>query len=295
MQQFLRALFRPKVDERQERLNAYLDNALPPDERRQFEQTLADDPALQATLDHFRLLKLNLSRLPRHRAPRSFALSAAVHGRRRPKPAAQMYPFLRGAVALTAFFLVLAVVMDLLTAGAGQMSMSAADSAMEGEAIALMEAPLVEPRMMPAPEIAPGEVEPEAAMSAMAVEEETAAADDAAFDEPLATLTPDKTAEARRPSAPVTEPPAPEIPAEQPSGGVDAEAAPPIAPEQTAAAPTATLFAPLAPPLEATPWPTMLPELTAPASRNPWRTIQFALGASLITLLAVTLYLRRRL
>jgi hypothetical protein len=304
MLNFLRALFRSKADEERERLNAYLDNALSPEERRQFERALAGDPALQTTLDDLRLLKVNLSRLPRHRAPRSFALSAAVHGRRRPKPAAQLYPFMRGAVALTAFFLVLAVVMDLLTAGTGrdQMAMSAADSIPESESIALIEAlPPTEPRMLEAPEMAAtSEVKVETAVSAMAIEEEAAADSGVEFDEPAPTLTPDVDAavETRRPSAAESAPPVEAPPDDQLYGGAYPGASPPIFPQPTPAplaSPTATVFAPLTLPLEPTPTPTLPPELTVFTSRNPWQTIQIVLGAILAATLALTLYLRRRL
>ena len=129
---FLRAIFRSPADKEQEQLSAYLDNALSPAERRQFEQMLQDNAELQAALTSLRLLKANLRQLPRHRAPRSFALSAAVHGRRRSQTAVRLYPILRAATVLSAFFLVLAVVMSLLTPG-GQQAATMADSAVELE------------------------------------------------------------------------------------------------------------------------------------------------------------------
>jgi hypothetical protein len=284
---YLRAFFRSKADEEQEQLNAYLDNALPPEERRQFELLLQNNAELQAALASLRLLKASLAQLPRHRAPRSFALSAAVHGRRRSQTAVRLYPVLRAATALSAFFLVLAVVLNLLTP-TSQQAVMMADSAMETESVALMEA--AEPRALAVPEVAVTEAEEELVMGMMVVETEESELTTVEAD--VATRV-QATAEA---GAPLPAAPDPEAaPGEDmPSGGVDREAASPIAAELTAAPPLlvtpATQTA-----LVVEPTPTPMPIVTTPLTRTPWQFVQIVFGATFLLLLAVTLYLRRRL
>jgi anti-sigma factor RsiW len=291
---FLRAVFRSTADKEQEQLSAYLDNALSPVERRQFEQKLQDNAELQAALTSLRLLKANLRQLPRHRAPRSFALSAAVHGRRRPQMAVQLYPMLRAATVLSAFFLVLAVVMSLLTPG-DQQAATMADSAVELESLALMEAAEpAEPRALAVPEAATAEAEEEMVAGLMAVDVEEGVMVAAESDvEPKVEET--EAAAVRRPAAPETgAAPVEEPVGEMPTGGVDSEAAPPIAAELTAAPlplVTPTIYAPLI--VEPTPMP--MPLVITPPARIPWQIIQTVFGASFLVLLAVTLYLRRRL
>ena len=103
---FLRERGTTAEEKRREALGAYLDNALTPAERTRFEQQLAADPALRAELEQMRLLKLQMRAMPRRRVPRSFALNPALYGRPKPQPMMQLYPVLRGATALTAFFLI---------------------------------------------------------------------------------------------------------------------------------------------------------------------------------------------
>ena len=93
-------------DKRREALGAYLDNALTPAERTRFERQLAGDPAMRAELEQMRLLKRQMRAMPRRRVPRSFALNPALYSRPKPQPMMQLYPVLRGATALTAFFLI---------------------------------------------------------------------------------------------------------------------------------------------------------------------------------------------
>jgi len=291
---FLRAIFRSTADKEQEQLSAYLDNALSPAERRQFEQMLQDNAELQAALTSMRLLKANLRQLPRRRAPRSFALSAAVHGRRRPQTAVRLYPVLRAATVLSAFFLVLAVVMSLLTPG-GQQATMMADSAVELESVALMEAAEpVEPRALAVPEAATAETEEEMVAGLMAVDVEEGVTVLTESDvEPKVEET--EAAAARQPAAPEPEAaPVEESAEEMPTGGVDSAAAPPIAAELTAAPlilVTPTIYAPLV----VEPTPTPMPLVITPPARTPWQIIQIVFGASFLVLLAVTLYLRRRL
>ncbi len=93
-------------DKRREALGAYLDNALTPAERDRLDSQLSRDPALRADLEQMRLLKLQMRAMPRRRVPRSFALDPALYGRPKAQPMMQLYPVLRGATALTAFFLI---------------------------------------------------------------------------------------------------------------------------------------------------------------------------------------------
>ncbi len=93
-------------EKRLEALGAYLDDALTADERRRFENQLAGDAELRAELEHLRALKMQLRAMPRRRVPRSFALDPALYGRPKRQPMMQFYPLLRGATALTAFFLI---------------------------------------------------------------------------------------------------------------------------------------------------------------------------------------------
>jgi len=103
---FLRERGSTAEEKRREALGAYLDNALTPAERARFERQLAADPALRAELEQMRLLKRQMRAMPRRRVPRSFALNPALYGRPKPQPMMQLYPVLRGATALTAFFLI---------------------------------------------------------------------------------------------------------------------------------------------------------------------------------------------
>ena len=54
---FLRNLTKTAEEKQQEALNAYLDDALPPRQRRLFERQLAQDAGLQAELAQRRLLQ----------------------------------------------------------------------------------------------------------------------------------------------------------------------------------------------------------------------------------------------
>lgn len=94
------------ADKRREALSAYLDNALTAAERERLEGLMARDAALRDEMERMRLLKLQMRAMPRRRVPRSFALDPARYGRPRTQPARQIYPVLRGATALTAFFLI---------------------------------------------------------------------------------------------------------------------------------------------------------------------------------------------
>jgi anti-sigma factor RsiW len=127
-----------KTDEmkRQEAITAYLDGALTPGERRRFEEKLAADETLRAEVEQQRLIKENLQRLPFVRSPRNFTLNPALYGRPAPEPAGRLYPALRAATVLVAFFFVIAVAAELLTfAGRGGPSLALAPMADESAEI----------------------------------------------------------------------------------------------------------------------------------------------------------------
>jgi anti-sigma factor RsiW len=109
---FLRNLRKSDEDKIQEALTAYLDGALAPSEKRNFEQRLAADEALRADLEQQRLVKANLSALPRLRAPRNFTLDPALYGR--PQPAGRLYPALRTATVLATILFVVVLSLDLI-------------------------------------------------------------------------------------------------------------------------------------------------------------------------------------
>jgi hypothetical protein len=118
---FLRNISKPEEEKRREQLNAYLDGALSLQEQRRLEEDLKRDAALRAELEQLRWVKSSVQRLPRVRAPRNFILDPAIYGKRaspRSGKAAgrwQPYPALRLATALTAFFFVLALALDVAT------------------------------------------------------------------------------------------------------------------------------------------------------------------------------------
>jgi hypothetical protein len=217
---FLRNLTKSAPEKRRERLNAYLDGELSPRERRRFEQELEEDEALRASLDELRWIKLNVQQLPRVRAPRNFTLDPAVYGQRAPAPSWQLYPALRVATALTAFFFVLAVAADLLTP-AGALSQPLAQlqapqvsqvRELEGEANAVgaEEAAEAESMAEPAEEVVEEPAEEEAAepmLEAAEAEEETDGAQQegaaaTADDESSESIASDEATEAAEESAP---------------------------------------------------------------------------------------------
>jgi hypothetical protein len=112
MFEFLRNLRKSDEEKTQEALTAYLDGALTPGEKRDFEQRLAADEALRADLEQQRLVKQSLGALPRLRAPRNFTLDPALYGR--PQPAGRLYPALRTATVLAAILFVVLLSVDLV-------------------------------------------------------------------------------------------------------------------------------------------------------------------------------------
>jgi hypothetical protein len=112
---FLRDLTKSAEEKHQERVHAYLDDALTPRQRQQFEQEMAQDNGLQAEIDNLRLLKQQLRQLPRRPVRRSFTLDPALYGRPARQPLFHFYPVLQGATVLTALFFMLALSLSLFS------------------------------------------------------------------------------------------------------------------------------------------------------------------------------------
>lgn len=191
---FFRNLGKSAAEKRQELANAYLDGELSPREASRFEAELDQDPSLRAELAQLRQIKRSLQQLPQVRAPRNYTLDPAVYGVVAPEPASQWLPALRVATALTAFFFIITVALDVFTVSerapllsAGAQEAQEAEVAdvvveeveVEGEAVAvtrvvteMAEEPVEEEVEMAedAAQLAPGPTE-EAAASALAVEE----------------------------------------------------------------------------------------------------------------------------
>jgi hypothetical protein len=152
---FLRDRGSTAEDKRREALSAYLDGALTPIERERFDARLARDPELRADLEQLRVLKLQMRNMPRRRVPRSFALDPAIYGRPKSRPLMQLYPALRGATALAAFFLIFTLALGAFQgqfqpAGDGTMPAMVSEAIQESgpaaeDAALVQEAPVAQP------------------------------------------------------------------------------------------------------------------------------------------------------
>ncbi len=140
---FLRNLRKSEEEKRQEALSAYLDGALTPAEKTRFEQLLAADEALRASLEEQRLIKASLGRLPRMRAPRNFTLDPARYGRPAPGTAERLYPIMSVATAVVAILFVAALVLDLTPVGGNRGAAAPRDDLGQSEA-EIAEAPVLE-------------------------------------------------------------------------------------------------------------------------------------------------------
>ena len=129
---FARNLTKSAEEKQQEMLAAYIDDALSPTERRQFEAQLARDEALAAQVRQQRLIKQRLSTMPRRRVPRTFALDPAVYGKPTPQPLFRLYPALQAATVLAALMLMFLVGLEAF-GGAAQQATSEASVAMVEE------------------------------------------------------------------------------------------------------------------------------------------------------------------
>lgn len=148
---FLRNLTKSAEEKQQEALNAYLDDALSPQERRQFEHLLVRDADLRLEVEQRRALQMQMRQMPRRRVPRNFTLDPALYGRPQRQPLFQLYPVMQAAAVLTAIFFILAIGVDIflyqgsstVTSGAApDIAMLAEEAAEEPAAETPAEAPL---------------------------------------------------------------------------------------------------------------------------------------------------------
>jgi hypothetical protein len=154
---FLRDLNKSEDEKRQEALTAYLDDTLTPRDKARFEQLLASDESLRASLEEQRLISATMRRLPRLRAPRSFTLDPALYGRPVSSTNDRLYPILRTATAVVAILFVVVLVLDFAPFGATD---QAAEDTLAESQMQAMEAPA------PAEALAPMEPEAEQALVA---------------------------------------------------------------------------------------------------------------------------------
>ena len=280
MLDWLRTIRQSTADRQRERLNAYLDNALPPRERQTLEQELARNETLQAELTSLRTLKATLRQLPRVPVPRQFTLSPATVAKPVVSSRPALYPALRMATVLTAFLLLALLLFDTLPKVSQSAEMAndvayydetGADEAVAGNAAANGD----EVRNTTADDTA------ESAPMVAAESE----ADEAVAEEPASEPAEDSGAEEEVDAA---------APATQDSGesAVAMTApAPTLTPTSTATStltPTATPT--LAPTLTPTPEPPVMPPTPPP---SPLRLAQIGLGVLFLVLLVTTLRLRR--
>jgi anti-sigma factor RsiW len=183
---FLRDLTKSAEEKHQERVHAYLDDALTPRQRQQFEQEMAQDSGLQAEIDHLRLLKQQLRRLPGRPVPRSFTLDPALYGRPARQPLFQFYPVLQGATVLTALFFMVTLSLSLIS----QPESASAPVASAPQALEAPEAETVEEPMReePATGLFAEDSSAEEAASAPAVADEAAAATQVVVEEEVEDL-----------------------------------------------------------------------------------------------------------
>ncbi|MEI2608466.1 MAG: hypothetical protein V9G20_07520 [Candidatus Promineifilaceae bacterium] len=126
---WLRRLGQNNEAKQQERLNAYLDNALSPQERLALEQELSRNSPLQQELVELRWLRAAIRQLPHVPAPRQFTLTPDMVSQRTHPYRTPLYPALRLATTLTAFLLVALLSLELILP-----VMNAPDSAYESSA-----------------------------------------------------------------------------------------------------------------------------------------------------------------
>ena len=287
MLDILRNLTRSAEEKRQEQLNAYLDGELRGSAREQYEALLASDPALRSEVAQLRALKEQVAQLPRVRAPRNYTLDPARHGAPASRTGFALYPALRVATVLTAFFLMLAVGLDFLP----QQQLAGTEPA--EDSIALFEATGEE---APAPRVeAPQEPALDTAReTGRSVSEEPAVEAEAAAEAELFDSAAMTATEAITEEVGIADLPLPE------AGAVE-EAAEESLAQESLASPAATAVEPEAAPLAATgPTSTPAPEMQVVAEQTglgiaPLRLAQIVLGALLLVLLATALLLRRRL
>ncbi len=128
MLDFFWDLRKSSEEKQQEALNAYLDDALAPQQRRKIEENLDQDMELQAQLEQMRALQQQMRQLPQRQVPRNFTLDPADYGRPAKEPLSQAYPVLRTATVLTAFIFVFVLAANLFLGGTSMQSAGSSDS-----------------------------------------------------------------------------------------------------------------------------------------------------------------------
>lgn len=140
MLDYIRNLTKSEDEKQQERLSAYLDGALTPEQQRQVESDLAQNDDQRSEFEQMSLLRQQMRQLPQRQVRRNFILDPALYGRPRREPLVQAYPALRTATALAAFFFIFALAANLFLNGTtGTMSsvQPIAMQAVSGENMAL--------------------------------------------------------------------------------------------------------------------------------------------------------------
>ncbi|GAB4276216.1 MAG: hypothetical protein Kow0080_26270 [Candidatus Promineifilaceae bacterium] len=303
MFEFWREWRKSAEEKQQERINAFLDDALPPAERQRFEEELATDAALQAEVARLRVLKQQLRQLPSRPVPRQFMLDPAKYGRPAPQPLFQFYPVLRAATVLTGIFLVIAIGLSMFQSGSQLQEGIAFQSQLEVVEVT---------RVVTETVTEEGETaaEEDLVMEELALEETAVQATEAPLAPPAAEMAPETAAEAGIAEAPAEA-------AEAPEANLTVEE-PAAAEEEPAAAEDAAAGTALAPPTS----PSELPRITAtavpadhiaessrekatavPAPTPPSQTQSFdiyttlfiALAIIFVLLLAATLWVRQQL
>jgi anti-sigma factor RsiW len=151
MFEFFRNLGQPAEEKQQETLSAYLDGELSPSESARLEETLARDSVLQQDLREMQSWQQEMRAMPKRRAPRNFTLDPARYGRPQRQPLAGAYPLLRGATAVAALMLIIALAANVFFGESSDAVMS------EAAPVAMMEMATAEaaPQEAPAAETAP--------------------------------------------------------------------------------------------------------------------------------------------
>lgn len=284
MLEILRNLTRTAGEKRQEQLNAYLDGELRGPAREQFEAQLAADPALRAEAAQLRAIKEQVGQLPRLRAPRNYTLDPVRYGAPAPARGLALYPALRVATVLTAFFFMLAFGLDFV-ARPQQPAMAPAE-----DSIALFEA--AEEEVAVERVEAPQEPIPGAEREAgRAVTDETAVEGEAMAPD-LADSAAMTATEIMTEELEVMALPAPE--ADEVEEAVEA-ALPQEAPLPALASPPPPLVEPISAEDAATATAPGLETVPGEPDIPPLRIAQIVLGAALVILVVTTLLLRRQL
>lgn len=184
---FLRNLTKSAEEKRQEAITAYLDDMMSPNERERFAAQLAQEPTLQAEVERERAVKQSLSQLPQRRVPRNFTLDPARYGRPAKQPLLQVYPVLRAATGLAAFFFIFALFagfyLNSFSSQGTDITASAPAAESAGETIAMDTA--VEQEAEPAAEADSEAVEIPAEEPMEEAAEEEAMEEEAASDEEM--------------------------------------------------------------------------------------------------------------